>query len=259
MSDILAAEWSKLRTSRPVWLTLGVMLVFTALTLGIAWYFARVWDTLTPTQRAHASIGSLPDLLGWVASLVMAVFGALAVTSEFSSGMAATTFTAMPSRARVIAAKAALVGATAFAVTEVALVAVALGAGLILGDRPIVGVQPPTAIAPVTILAIGLSVASFALIGLGLGSATRSALVAVVALMLLWYIVPLVAGHVPEPWSGWLMSVLPGALAGEIAGTGNANSVFGAELSRPAAMAALIGYSSAAVTVAMAAVRWRDA
>ena len=68
-------------------------------------------------------------------------------------------------------------------------------------------------------------------VGLGLGALTRSGLASVVALALVWYIVPLLVSHVPAPWNGWLASLMPGALAGEIAGTGNANSVFGAALS----------------------------
>jgi ABC-type transport system involved in multi-copper enzyme maturation permease subunit len=259
MIDTVAAEWLKLRTARSTRLVLGTLAVFTALILGIAWYFVATWDGLSPEARAHASLGSLPDLLGWITSLVMAVFGTLAITSEFGSGMIRTTFVAMPRRPEVLAAKALVVAAVTFVATAAALLVALVGGAVIIGDRPIGGQPRLDSSGAILVLAYGLSTAAFALIGLALGALTRSGLAATVALALLWYLVPLIVGHVPPPWNLWLSSLVPGALAGELAGTGNVNSVFGAALSPAAALLVMVAYALGPLAAGMMFVVRRDA
>ena len=94
----------------------------------------------------------------------------------------------MPRRGTVLAAKAVVVALVAFVVSEAALGVTLLGTALIVGSRAING-QAPLAVGDLTLLvAMGLSTTSFAMIGLGLGAISRSALASVVSLVLLWYI-----------------------------------------------------------------------
>jgi ABC-2 type transport system permease protein len=259
MRDVLAAEWGKTMTARSTRYILGVVGLFTALMLGLAWYFVAFWDGLSPAARPHASLGSLPELLGWILALCMAVFGTLAITSEYASGMIRSTFLAVPRRRDVLAAKAAVVALVTFVASEAALGVTLLGTSLVVGSRAING-QAPLAIGDVApLVAMGLSTTSFAMIGLGLGAISRSALASVVSLVLLWYIGPLLANHVPQPWSAWLTSLVPGALAGQLAGTGNAHSVFGAALPPWAAFGTLLVYTVVPLAVAMIAITRRDA
>ena len=259
MADILAAEWFKLRTARSTWLVLGVVAVFTALMLAVAWYFVVTWDRLTPERRAHAALGSLPTLIGWLASLIMAVFGAMAITSECGNGMIRTTFLAMPNWALVLFAKAVVVAVVTFVATEAALLVTLVGSAAIVGDRPIGGQTPIDAGGLVLVIAMGLSTATFALIGLGLGAITRSGLATVVILALVWYIVPLIATHVPAPWDEWLSSLVPGALAGQLASTGNENSVFSALLAPWEAALVMLTFAVVPLVLGAAALGRRDA
>ena len=259
MADILAAEWLKLRTARSTWLVLGVLAVLTALMLAVAWYFVSTWDGLTPERRANAALGSLPTLMGWIASLIMAVFGAVAITSECGNGMIRTTFLAMPNRPLVLLAKAVVVAAVSFVATEASLLVTLLASAAILGDRPIAGQTPLDLGGLVFVIAMGLSTTTFALIGLGLGAITRSGLATVVALALVWYIVPLLASHVPAPWSGVLSSLVPGALAGQLAGTGNEDSVFSALLAPWQAALVMLAYAFGPLILGAAALARRDA
>ncbi len=259
MADILAAEWLKLRTARSTWLVLGVLVVFTALMLAVAWYFVATWDGLTPERRANAALGSLPTLMGWIASLIMAVFGAVAITSECANGMILTTFLAMPNRAQVLFAKAVVVAVVTFVATEASLLVTLLGSAAILGDRPISGQTPLDVGGLVFVIAMGLSTATFALIGLGLGAITRSGLATVVVLALVWYIVPLVAAHVPAPWNEVLSSLVPGALAGQLATTGNQDSVFSALLAPWQAALVMLTYAVVPLALGAAALVRRDA
>ncbi len=259
MRDVLAAEWSKTITARSTRYLLGVVALFTILMLGLAWYFVAFWDGLSPAARPHASLGSLPELLGWILALCMAVFGTLAITSEYASGMIQSTFLAVPRRGEVLAAKAVVVALVTSVVSEAALGVTLLGTALIVGSRAINGQAPPAFGDVALLVAMGLSTTTFAMIGLGLGAISRSALASVVSLVLLWYIGPLLANHVPQPWSAWLTSLVPGALAGQLAGTGNAQSVFGAALPPWAAFGALLAYSVVPLAVARIAITKRDA
>jgi ABC-2 type transport system permease protein len=224
----------------------------------LAWYFVSVWDSLPPEGRANSALGGLPELLGWLLSLCMAVFGALAKTSEYASGMIETTFIAAPRRGAVIAAKALVVGVVSFVVAEVALTITLVTTATMIGDRAIVGQAPMGAHGAVLIFAMGLSTATFALIGLALGAITRSALASIVTLAILWYIVPIVARIAPAPWPEWITSLIPGALAGQLAGTGNVNSVFGAAPPPWAALVAILTYALIPLAIATLVVTRRD-
>ena len=259
MTDALAAEWLKTRTSRSTQVVLGVVVVFVGLMALLAFYFVATWDSLPPERRANSSLGSLPELMGWILALCMAVFGMLQVTSEYSSGMIRLTFVAMPRRRTVLAAKALIVTGATFVVAEAALWTTMLATAFIVGGRSINGQAPPDAGAVVLLVAMGLSTSMFALVGLALGAMARSALASVVALVMLWYIVPLLANHAPAPWSQVLTSLVPGALAGQLAGASNQNTVFGAALPPLAALGAMLAYALIPLALAMIVVTRRDA
>ncbi len=259
MLDVVAAEWLKIRTARSTKIIVGVVVVLTGLMALLAWYFVSVWDALPPEGQARSSLGALPDLLGWILALCMAVFGTLAIASEYANGMIRTTFVAVPQRARVLGAKALVVGAVTFVTAELALTVTVLSSAAIVGDRVITGQTPPDARTAVLVIAMGLSTTTFALIGLALGAITRSALASAVSLTMLWYIVPLVARFAPAPVSEWLRSLVPGALAGQLAGTGNANSVFGAVLSPAGALAVMLAYAVIPLAIAKITLDRRDA
>jgi ABC-2 type transport system permease protein len=259
MTDVLAAEWLKIRTARYTRYVLGVLAAFTALMPLLAWYFVTTWDSLTPASRAHAALGPLPEFLGWIASLCMAVFGALAITSEYSSDMIRTTFSAMPRRRTVFAAKGAIVAAVTFVATGAALAATLVCGAIIVGGRPIADQTPLSPSGFAIVAATALAVTAFALIGLGLGAITRSPVASVVGLALLWYLVPLLSMHLPAPWAAWVSSLVPGALAGQLAGAGNAHSVFAAVLSPWEALLVMLAYVAIPLTVGAIVISRRDA
>jgi ABC-2 type transport system permease protein len=259
MLDVLAAEWLKIRTARYTRYVLGALAAFSALMPLLAWYFVTTWDSMTPQARGHAALGPLPIFLGWIASLCMAVFGALAITSEYSSGTIRATFTAMPRRKTVLAAKGAIVAAMTLVATCAALVATLVTGAFIVGARPIADQTPVDPSGLAIVAATALTVTAFALIGLGLGAITRSAVASVAGLTLLWYVVPLFAMHLPAPLATWVSSLVPGALAGQLAGTGNANSVFAAVLSPWEALALLLAYSAIPLAVGAIVISRRDA
>ncbi|MBX6383664.1 MAG: ABC transporter permease [Microbispora sp.] len=260
MIDALAAEWLKLRTLRSTSLVLGAVAVVVGLMALLAWYAAHLWDGLSPDRRGHLAVSPLPDVTHTLASLCLAVQGVLVFSGEFGTGMIRTTFTAMPSRGRVLAAKAAVVAAVAFGTGLAAVLATWAAGRLIIGDRPIRGQSAEALSRQLPLfLAMGLSIAMFALIGLCLAAITRSAVAAIAVLAAVWYVLPLVAFNLPAPWNERIGSVLPGALAGELAGTGNPYSVAGSLLSPPAALAVMAAYVAVPYAVAAVLLARRDA
>jgi hypothetical protein len=98
----------------------------------------------------------------------------------------------------------------------------------------------------------------FSLLGLGLGALLRSAAGAIAILAGLVYVIPIVIGNIPEPWSERLGSLMIGALPREITGDIITTSVYGSLLSPVAAFAVLVAYAALPLLAAAWLVRRRD-
>jgi len=104
--------------------------------------------------------------------LLIGVAGVLAMTSEYASGTTSATFTAAPRRLRVLAAKAAVVGAAALVAGEAAAFLSFFAGGMTLRH----GITAPALSQPGVLRAIVLTGASLSLaglFGLGLGAIIR--------------------------------------------------------------------------------------
>ncbi|UCM87951.1 ABC transporter permease subunit [Streptomyces marincola] len=217
--DLVGAEWLKLRSLRSVWIAHGATaLLVIGLNAGTAYDRWSHWTARDTADLAGFVRDGIPLQIAFSANaaLLMAValgaIGALAVVGEYSSGTIRTTFTAVPARHSVMAAKAVVVAATAtvsgalaacvsFAVTQAVLDR--RGAGVSLGDPGALQVVAASALlAPVCALA-----------GLALGAALRGTASAMVATVVCVLLLPLaltdgrhwsaVAGHA-LPYRAWL-------------------------------------------------------
>jgi len=97
-------EWIKLRSLRSTWLTLAIAVAASA---GIALTIGSSSTTSGGMFVGNTLVGML------IGVLLIGVVGVLAMTSEYTSGTIRATFAAAPRRLRVLAAKAAVVGAVA--------------------------------------------------------------------------------------------------------------------------------------------------
>jgi ABC-2 type transport system permease protein len=109
MSAVVRAEWLKLRTVRSTaWsllLLVGISILFTSLLTS-----GSSTEGGSPGNPGDNDI-VLDSLAGiWFGSLAAAVLAVLVITSEYSTRMIRTTFTANPGRRTVLAAKTAVVG-----------------------------------------------------------------------------------------------------------------------------------------------------
>ncbi|QKG27378.1 hypothetical protein ACTIVE_9033 [Actinomadura verrucosospora] len=259
MLDAVAAEWWKLRSVRSTSVIVSVAAAFVLFVVLLAVQQAHVWDGLDAARRARFLLRPLQELGGWVAQLCLAVLGVLAATSEYRTGMVRTSLVAVPSRRRFLAAKAVVVGLTGLVVGEAVTIGCLLGTRLAVGGRPFPDQRGSIAHDLPGFIASGAAVAVFALLGLALGVLLRSAAAAIVALVLVWHVLPLMVFHLPGPWNERVGSVMLSGLPTQIAGLSADHSIYGGLLPPLAAAAVLLAYAAVPLAIASVALTRRDA
>jgi ABC-type transport system involved in multi-copper enzyme maturation permease subunit len=154
-------------------------------------------------------------VVGTFAGLIaLVVIGVMFITAEYRRGLIRTTLTASPRRGRVLAAKAVVLGAAAFAAGLVATaVTIPLGERLLHANgNPIPPVSALTWLQVVVGTAALLGVA--AVLGLAVGTLLRrsaGAVTAVIAGIVLPYLLATVPGILPVGAEQWLLRVTPAA------------------------------------------------
>jgi ABC-2 type transport system permease protein len=126
LPDLVRSEWAKFRTVRSTYWSL-IAAVAAMIGLGAI---------ISSAQSGHqAGFDPVSTSLSGVllAQLAIGVLGVLFVTSEYSTGMIRTTFTAAPQRRSVIAAKAAVFAAVALVVGTVTSLVTFLVGQAVLG------------------------------------------------------------------------------------------------------------------------------
>jgi ABC-2 type transport system permease protein len=207
----LHAEWTKLRTvTGTIWLLLAVV----ALTVALSALAAS--GTSCPAAGCNqdpAKVSLTGIQFGQAAVAILAV---LAISSEYSSGMIGVTLVAVPRRATVLAAKAAVVGGLVLAAGTVAVLASLLVGRLVLpgnGFTAAHGFQvlsladgPVLRAAAGSVLYLGL----IALLSLGVATVVRDSATAIGVVLALLYLFPIIAAVVADrDWFRHLQQVGP--------------------------------------------------
>jgi ABC-type transport system involved in multi-copper enzyme maturation permease subunit len=150
----------------------------------------------------------------FVALIVLAVVGAMFVTTEYRRGLIRVTLAACPRRGRVLAAKAAVIGLVAFA-AGLAGAAVVVPLGLRMLASQGVYIPPVTALTEVrVIVGTAAAIAVCAVLAVAIGATARrgaAAVAAVFALIIVPYMLAVTTPVVPLSVSDWLMRVTPAA------------------------------------------------
>ena len=210
MTDAVRAEWTKLRTlASTAWLMVGTV----ALTIAVS---GAVTGSIHTSGSSGGQDPTKLSLTGvYLGQAVMAVLAVLTVSDEYGTGMIRTTFTAMPRRTVVLAAKATNVAGLAVAAGVLA-VAGCLTAGRFLlpanGLNPAHG-YPLLSIAHPSTLRAGLGSVAYltlvALLGLGVATAIRETAVSIGVVLGLLYLPPLLAQAVSDPLRRHIEQIAP--------------------------------------------------
>jgi ABC-2 type transport system permease protein len=256
----LRAEWTKLRTVAGTAWILGAVCVLTvavgAATAAATRCGAGTRCAIDPTRVSLTGIQ--------VGQAVVAVLAVLVVTGEYSTGMIAATFMAMPRRWTVLAAKAAVLTGPVLAAAVVA-VAGSLAAGRLLLTRN--GLTAAHGFAVVSLAhgptarAAAGSVLYLALVGLlslGIATIVRDSAAATGAVLGVLYVAPVIAlalGGEPA-WQRWVERYAPTNAGLAIADTTGLRHL---AIGPWAGLGVLAGWAAAALLAAALLLRLRDA
>ena len=172
MREALHAEWTKVRTlPATIWLLLAAIAA------------TAVADTTAKCPLAGCHLDpARTSLTGiYLSKAIVVILAVLAISSEYSSGMIRTTFTAMPRRTTVLAVKAVVLTGLTLAAGTVAVTGSVLAGRLILPGHGFTAVHAYPVLSPVDgpVLraAVGsvLYLALVALLSLGIAAAVRDA------------------------------------------------------------------------------------
>jgi ABC-2 type transport system permease protein len=247
----LASEFTKLRSVRSTYWTLGTLFVVAVglgvvISAGTAANFNAHPLSKTQFDATQASLGAF----FYLGELIIAVLGAMTITAEYSTGMIRTSLTAQPRRGVVYAAKAITFGAVTLVVSLVSAFAAFFAGQAIYGSSGVavslfhtsrtVGIMRPNClqkvqlgpnqfrcvdnhpvvvswleIHPSTVLAAIVGTALFvtlvALIAYGIGALVRHTAGAITIAIALVFVLPILENALPTSWHNDMMRFLPDA------------------------------------------------
>jgi ABC-2 type transport system permease protein len=255
MTDVLNSEWLKLRSVRSttyVLLAIALCLLSGAL---VSYLMTADWDTSPPDVQQKFGSADPSAMVIPFTQFCLGVLGALAITSEYGSGMIRTALVSVPQRKAYLLAKTAVV-ATASLLVGLTTTLLAYGTGeLITGDRPTpISAYRDFGEALPTLLANTASLVLLALLGLALGFVLRSTAGALVSLCALLFVLPTVALILPSPWNERAYALMLPSLAPQLSG-----DIPNAPLSPLQAALAMAAYLLVALATATLTLLRRDA
>jgi ABC-2 type transport system permease protein len=251
----LRSEWTKIRSVRSTMWTLGSAIL---VTVGISvlgnWGQANHTD-LTAAELAQRDL-TQRSLFGIIlGQLIMVVFGAMAITSEYSTGMVRTSLTAQPRRGPVFWSKLLVVSAVAFVVGEIiSFAAFLIDSSFWRGKGVSLDLSSPHAMQAV--VGGGLYLAGSAILAFGLGAILRHTAGAITSGVGLLFVVTILTSFLPQNWQDHLDKWLPFNSGGQVWAT---QHVPGTDLGAWTGFGVFMIYGVVAVLIGMYVFRKRDA
>ncbi|HEY3871374.1 MAG TPA: ABC transporter permease subunit [Actinocrinis sp.] len=209
LGGTLASEWTKIRSVRStMWSLLFTVLIVVGLGALLNWAnstheVASGVQLATHEDLVQRTLGAI--ILG---QLVMVVFGAMAVTTEYSTGMIRTSLSAQPRRMDVFWAKLIVVAAVSLVVGEVVSFASFLVSANFWHGRGVdLTLGSPGALQAVA--GGGLYLAGTALLSFGFGALLRHTAGAIVTGVFLVFVVDILENAMPQSWQDHVDKWLP--------------------------------------------------
>ena len=238
LAGTIRSEFTKLRSVRSTYWTIAALVIVSVGFAAIAGFAIAQNLHNNPVNKAgmdatQASLGGFFEL----GQLIIAVLGALTITSEYSTGMIRTSLTAMPRRGTVYAAKLLVFSTVTLVVSVItSFIAFFVGQAAMSGSGvsaslfhsvtiPANAVQngPPNnvtfsgtiVISPGTVLTAIIGTALFvtvvALIAFGLGAIIRHTAGAITSAIGLMFVIPVIVQLLPDTWRWDIVRFFPDA------------------------------------------------
>ena len=214
VTNLLASEWTKIRSVRSTyWTLVAAAATIIGLSAIICAVFVAQFANLTAEDKAGFDAASASLTGGILGQFAIAVLGVLVITGEYASGMIRTTFSAVPKRLPVLAAKVAVFGAVTLAATTTAcFIAFYIGQAILSAKDIGVSIGTPNALR--TVVGTGLYLTILGLLSLGLGALLRKTAGAISAVVGILFVLPVLASFLPSSLEG-IQKYLP-SNAGQI-------------------------------------------
>ncbi|WP_194827300.1 ABC transporter permease subunit [Nocardia sp. XZ_19_231] len=244
MNAQINAELIKLGSVRSLWIlpvTAAVLMPALALFVGISGSLAPD-DTILGGALTGAVLGLA----------IVGVWGALTVTSEYSSGTIEPTLAATPSRTRVLVAKAVVVGIASFVVSLVGCTA-AFGVGMVTLDHERYGIGEPFP----ALVGVAVGFTAVALLGVAIGALVRSS-VAATAIVVAVLILPELFGPLLGDLQAWVTGAAPSAVVVKLSQSADAAPEMMGSLGGWPSLMILLGYAIVALAAARMVFDMRD-
>lgn len=210
MRGSMLAEWTKLRTvPGTAWLLLGAIAATVAL--------GAVADAAARCPAGGCQVDPVKTSLTgiYLSQAIVAILAVLAIGSEYASGMIRSTFTAMPCRVMVLAAKAVTVTGLVLTAGAIAVLGSLVAGRLILPGRGFAGSgYPALSLGDGLVLRADagsvIYLGLIALLSLGVAAVVRDSAAAIGTVLGLLYVVPIIAVAVTDPhWQRHLEQFAP--------------------------------------------------
>jgi ABC-type transport system involved in multi-copper enzyme maturation permease subunit len=205
----MRSEWTKLRSVRSTYWTL-IALVVVSVGLGAAISAGAASELNAHPFRKMGFDTTQISLFAFfeLGQLVIAVLGAMVITSEYSTGMIRTSLTSQPRRGTVYAAKAVVFGLIALVVSfVVSFVAFFLGQALLSSTGIAATLSQPRVLQAV--VGSALLVALVAMFSFGLGAIFRHTAAAITTAIGVVFVLPIIVNIMPESWQQDIVRWLP--------------------------------------------------
>ncbi|WP_456696050.1 ABC transporter permease subunit [Aeromicrobium sp. P5_D10] len=210
----LRAEWVKLWSVRSTWWTMGALIVLGAgLTTVICWGNAD-WLANESPSAGGESPGSFITWGMMIAQVCAVIVGALAVTSEYGTGMIRTSFAAVPRRGMVFLTKAIVVCGVLFVIGTLTALAGYFGGNYFL-DREGIGLALEGDVAR-SMYGSGLFVATLGLLAMAVGFLVRHTAAAISIVLATVFVIGQMVMLVPGSLGEWLTKLMPGNAASSL-------------------------------------------
>jgi ABC-2 type transport system permease protein len=257
----LRSELTKIRSVRSTWWSLIALVV---ITIGIGALFcfghAQAFSQAPPGAQAHMRAESIArateiSLFGLIlGQLVIAVLGALTITSEYSTGMIRTSLTVLPRRGVTFAAKAVVFTAVALVTGLVtSFASYFVGQAILSGHHINSTLGQPGVLRAV--IGGGLFLAVCGLLSYGLGAVLRHTAGAITAAIGLLFVLTILSGFLPSSWAVHVDKWIPFNAGGAIW-----ENASGASMFHPwTGFAVFCGYAAIALIAGLILFRRRDA
>ncbi|MEV6118870.1 ABC transporter permease [Streptomyces sp. NPDC052109] len=194
-SDLFAAEWIKLWSLRSTpWAFLATVAMVLTSTVTIALSDVQQYAQSDQTQRElFRTLGRVADSFPFTTATMLiagaGAIGAMTILGEYTTGMIRTTFTAVPARSAVMAAKVAVITVATTAL-GVVLAFASYGATQVVMSGQNLAVGPGHPGIPRMLVASALLAPVCALVGMAVAAVVRHSVATIVTTTALFFVLP---------------------------------------------------------------------